>query len=398
MLLYAVNYDPDGASATLIHLKRKGYSGIYHEFLDWLKKKTILYPKDPALETRLNENLFFNYFYSIAKDIESDKYLALTSRSPRYYVSGAFWERDCFLWSLPAIKLVYPQLYQHLAREMILLHSKNPGDHAHYIDGTVLYPGFELDEAASYLILLDNLEDNFFDEAVIRVLEEVFERIEREHDPRTGLYKTFLLPSDDPAEYPLVTIDNVILWRGLQNLRDILLKKGKVKKAQLINQKIKNIHKGIHKYLVKEIEGKKIFLWSTDGKGNFRLYNDPPGSLGTLCFYRFVNKDDPVFKNTIDYYYSSQYPYYFKDARINELACDHHPHTPSGLGLCGSILNPLLSNVALKWLKNANMDYGLLAESFDKNSGEAKTGVGFASGCGYLAYSLHYVLIKEERE
>jgi len=394
----AVNYDPDGASAVLIHLRRKGYSGIYHEFLDWLKKKTITYPKDPALETRLNENLFFNYFYSIAKDMESDKYLALTSRSPRYYVSGAFWERDCFLWSLPAIRLVCPQLYQHLAREMILMHSKNPGDHAHYIDGTVLYPGFELDEAASYFILLGNLEDHFFDEALTRALEEVFERIEREYDSRTGLYKTFLLPSDDPTEYPLVTIDNVILWRGLQNLRGILLKKGKTKKAQLINQRIENIHKGIHKYLIKEIEGKKIFLWSTDGKGNFRLYNDPPGSLGTLCFYRFVDKDDPIFKNTIDYYYSSLYPYYFKDARINELACDHHPHTPSGLGLCGSILNPLLSNVALKWLRNANMDYGLLSESFDKDSGEAKTGVGFASGCGYLAYSLHHALIKEGKE
>jgi len=52
----AVNYDPDGASTTLIHLKRKGYSGIYNEFLEWLKKKTIPYPKDPVLETRLNEN------------------------------------------------------------------------------------------------------------------------------------------------------------------------------------------------------------------------------------------------------------------------------------------------------------------------------------------------------
>jgi hypothetical protein len=394
----AVNYDPDGASATLIHLRRKGYDRIYQEFMGWLKQKAIPYPEDFILETRLNENLFFNYFYSVAKDMESDKYLALTSRSPRYYVSGAFWERDCFLWSLPAIKLVCPQLYQHLVREMILMHSKNPGDHAHYIDGTVLYPGFELDEAASYFILLDKLEDYLFDGKLIGALEEVFERIEREYDHQTGLYKTFLLPSDDPAEYPFVTIDNVILWRGLQNFRDILLKKRKIKKAQLINQKIKNIHKGIYKYLVKEVEEKKIFLWSTDGKENFRLYNDPPGSLGTLCFYRFVDKDNPIFKNTIDYYYSSCNPYYFEDARINELACDHHPHTPSGLGLCGSILNPLLSNVALKWLKKANMDYGLLAESFDKDSGEAKTGVGFASGCGYLAYSLHYVLIKEGRE
>jgi len=53
----AVNYDPDGASTTLIHLKRKGYSGIYNEFLEWLKKKTIPYPKDPVLETRLNAPL-----------------------------------------------------------------------------------------------------------------------------------------------------------------------------------------------------------------------------------------------------------------------------------------------------------------------------------------------------
>ncbi|MEA1940176.1 MAG: glycoside hydrolase family 125 protein [Candidatus Caldatribacteriota bacterium] len=394
----ALNYDSDGASATLIHLKRKGYDRIYREFIEWLKQKTISCPGDPILETRLNENLFFSYFYSIAKDMESDRYLALTSRSPRYYVSGAFWERDCFLWSFPAVRLVCPQLYQHLAREMILMHSKNPGDHAHYIDGTVLYPGFELDEAAAYFILSGNLEDCLLDERLVKALEKIFQRIEREYDPQTGLYKTFLLPSDDPAEYPLVTIDNVILWRGLQNWKEILSGKGEIKRAQFVKQRIDGIHKGIYKYLIREIDGKNMFLWSADGKGNFRLYNDPPGSLGNLCFYGFVNKEDLIFKDTMDYYYSSSYSYYFEDAKINEPACDHHPRTPSGLGLCGSILNPLLRNRALNWLKKANMDYGLLAESFDKDSGEARTGVGFASGCGYLAYSLYHALIKEERE
>lgn len=394
----AINYDQDGASATLIHLKRKGYEKIYREFIDWLEQKTIPYPKDPTLETRLNENLFFNYFYSVARDMESDKYLALTSRSPRYYVSGAFWERDAFLWSFPAIRLVCSELHQHLAREMILLHSKNPGDHAHYIDGTVLYPGFELDEAAGYFILLGSLEDSLINEILINALEKVLKRIEREYDSQTGLYKTFLLPSDDPAEYPFVLIDNVILWRGLQHFKEVLLKKGKTEKIKFIEQKIENIYKGIYKYMVRKIDGKKMFLWSTDGKGNFRLYNDPAGSLGTLCFYRFVNKDNPIFQNTINYYYSSQYPYCFKNAEINELACDHYPRTPSGLGLCGSILNPLLQDKALRWLKKADMDYGLLAESFDKNSGEAKTGVGFASGCGYLAYSLYHALIKENNQ
>jgi hypothetical protein len=43
------------------------------------------------------------------------------------------------------------------------------------------------------------------------------------------------------------------------------------------------------------------------------------------------------------------------------------------------LLNPLKREEALFWLKNANMDYGLLAESFDKDTGKAKTGVGFAT-------------------
>ena len=392
----SVNYDQDGASATLIHLKRKGYRAIYREFIDWLKQKTIPFPEDPMLEARLNENLFFNYFFSIARDLDSDKYLALTSRSPRYYVSGAFWERDAFLWSFPAIGLICPRLFQHLAQKMIIMHSINAGDHAHYIDGTVLYPGFELDEAASYFILIGSMKDSFVDERLIKALKKVFARIEEEFDSQTGLYRTFLLPSDDPAEYPFVLFSNVILWRGLQNFKNVLVKKNDTKEAGLVEQKIESIYKGIYRYLVKEINGKKMFLWSADGKGNFRLYNDPAGNLGTLYFYHFVNKDDPIFQNTIHYYYSSQYRYFFKDAEIGELACDHHPHTLSGIGLCGTILNPLLRDKALNWLRKADMDYGLLSESFDKNTGEAKTGVGFASGCGYLAYSLYHVLLKEK--
>ncbi|GAB4114292.1 MAG: hypothetical protein Kow00103_07780 [Candidatus Caldatribacteriota bacterium] len=392
----SINFDSDGASATLIHLRRKGYKQIYQELIDWLKEKTIYYPQDLELEFRLNQNLFFNYFYSIAKDIENDRYLALTSRSPRYYVSGAFWERDSFLWSLPAIKLVNPSLYHHLLREMILLHSRNPGDHAHYLDGTVLYPGFELDGAASYFIYLNNLhEDDYSDSTLIKVLEQVWERIEREYDPLTGLYRTFLLPSDDPALYPLVTIDNVILWKGFQNLRNLYVKRKETAKAQLLQERIAGITRGIGKFLTREIEGKAMFLWSADGKGNFRLYNDPPGNLGLLSFYGWVKPDEPIFKNTIDYYYSARYPYYQAKARIKELACDHHPHTPSGLGLCGSILNPLRRKEALRYLKIVSMDYGLLSESFDGNTGEAKTGVGFATGAGYLAYSLYQVLIKE---
>lgn len=389
----AFNSDPDGASTTLIHLRRKGYQEIYQEFVDWLKKKAVTYPEDYKLETILNENLFFNYFFSIGKDMESDSYVALTSRSPRYYVSGAFWERDSFLWSFPAIRLVDRKLHREISREMIIRHSKNAGDHAHYIDGTVLYPGFELDQAASYFILIENMEHDFFDEEILKSLYRVLERIEREYDPDTGLYKTFLLPSDDPSEYPLVTIDNVILRKGYKNFIKVLAAKGEWEKVNFIKKRIEGIHEGIFKYLTGEFNGKKMFLWSADGKGGFSLYNDPPGNIGLMYFYGFVEQGDPLFANTIEYYYSPKYRYYFENANIKELACDHHPNTPSGLGLCGSLLNPLKRQEALEWLKKADMDYGLLSESFDKDSGEAKTGVGFATGAGYLAYVLYNILL-----
>lgn len=232
------------------------------------------------LERILNENLFFNYFFAVGKDMESDRYIALTSRIPRYYVSGAFWERDSFLWSFPAIKIVDRELYSRLCRDMILMHAKNAGDHAHYIDGTVLYPGFELDEAASYFILLKDVQD--IDDDLLRALDTVFMRIEEEYDPETGLYGTFLMPSDDPSEFPLVTIDNVILWRGLQNLLGVYEKLSYTGRTDLVKKRIEGISQGIYKHLVKEVDGRSIFAWSGDGKGNHSLYNDPPGNLG-LC-------------------------------------------------------------------------------------------------------------------
>ncbi len=389
----AVNSDTDGASTTLIHLKRKGYQSIYKELHNWLNDRQVRYKSDEGLQETINTNLLFNYFFAIGKDMESDSYVALTSRSPRYYVSGAFWERDSFLWSFPAIRLIDKKLHKRLVRDMLLMHYKNAGDHAHYIDGTVLYPGFELDEAASYFTLLDYI--NEYDRDILHAVDAVFERIEREYSSKMGLYRTFLLPSDDPAEHPYVTIDNAILWNGLKKLADFYIRAGKEENIDILEKRIEGIKRGIEKYLIKEIQGKLIYIWSTDEAGAYRLYNDPPGNLGLLHYYGFVDKTDEVFKNTIDYYYSKEYLYFSEAAKIKELACDHHPETPSGLGLCGSILNPLKHEEAIGWLKQAPMDHGLLCESFDWNTGEARTGVGFATGSGYLAFALYHTLIGE---
>jgi hypothetical protein len=384
----SMNSEGDGASTTLIHLKRKGYTEIYNETVHSLENK-IIDINNNKIKDVLNQNLIFNYFFSSSKDFFTDQLVTMTSRSPRYYVSGAFWERDFFLWSLKGIKICDREYHKKLYREMVIRHSINPGDHAHYIDGTVLYPGFELDEAASYFVDLD-FEEGFFDKDIVNSFDRIVERIEREKDEYMGLYKTFLFPSDDPAlDQQFVLIDNAILLKGYRNLRNLYKKLGK--ETITLEQGIKDLEENLPKF-IKRVDGKEIYVWSLNKKGDYMLYNDPPGNLGTLVYYGFTLKDDPIFINTINYYYSVKYKYFDKDSNFKELACDHHPNTPSGLGLCGSLLNPLMAKDALDIALNANMDGGLLAESFDKNTGDAKTGTGFATGSGYLAYALHHAI------
>lgn len=381
-LYLALNAGPDGASTTLIHLRRKGFNRIYQEFTCFLKERLVPV-KEKEIERILNQNLLFNYFFSTSADFYSDRLVAMTSRSKRYYVSGAFWERDCFLWSLPAIKLCDTGFYRELYRELLFTHYRNAGEHAHYIDGTVLYPGFELDEACSYFIHMD-FSDSFFDNEVLKAFDYIVGRIEKEFDREMGLYRTFLLPSDDPAEYEFVLFDNVLLVKGYQNLSSVYRRLEKP--VDFLEDRIRTVKKNIPRF-IKEVDGRKIYAWSIDKEGNFRLYNDPPGNLGTLVFYGLPL--DEIFKNTIEYYYSPRYKYYDQSSRFKELACDHHPATPSGLGLCGSLLNPLRKDEALSIVKNAPLDNGILCESFDKNTGEARTGAGFATGAGYLAFALY---------
>lgn len=383
----ALNADTDGASTTLIHLKRKGLNQIFLEWEQWLGYRIKQIPHK-RIEKLFNENSLFNYFFSVSKDFYTDELVAMTSRSPRYYVSGAFWERDSFYWSFPAIKCIDPTFHLKLMREMILLHSINPGDHAHYIDGTVLYPGFELDEACSYFNDLD-FPVSFFDHEILTAFSNIIERIENEFDEDMGLYKTFLLPSDDPTEHPFVLFDNVLLLKGYKNLVKLYRR---VKKDTLVLEtKIAILEENLPKF-IRVIDGKSIYVWAVDKEKRYILYNDPPGNLGSLVFYGIPN--DEVFANTIAYYYSNNYKYYDSTAKFKELACDHHPNTSSGLGLCGSLLNPLYKEEALKILMEANLDHGLLCESFDKNTGEAKTGVGFGTGAGYLALALYESFIK----
>ena len=102
-----------------------------------------------------NTNLFFCIFFSIGVTLDTEEFVMVTSRSPRYYVSAAYWDRDSLLWSFPAIL----QADTALAKKMLLYvfgrQRRTIGVHSRFIDGTVLEPGFELDELMAPVLALE---------------------------------------------------------------------------------------------------------------------------------------------------------------------------------------------------------------------------------------------------
>lgn len=152
-LFFGVGYEEVAAVTSAKELLRQGFDALYARTADWLAARERQLA-DPALQTLLNTNLFFAFFYASGRCVDTEELCLMTSRSPRYYVSAAYWDRDSLLWAFPAI-LTADAAY---AREILLYvftrQARNIGTHSRYIDGTVLEPGFELDELCAPVIAL----------------------------------------------------------------------------------------------------------------------------------------------------------------------------------------------------------------------------------------------------
>ena len=394
----SINLEEDGAATTNIDLRRHGAKYLLDHTKKWL---SIRYLKvvEPAFEAMINQNLFFSYFYSTARSLEDDQLVSLTSRSPRYYVSAAFWGRDALLWSLPAIMLVDSNYARKLLLAIYKRHIRHAGEHAHYLSGAVLYPGFELDQLAAYVIALQHYldftgETNLIKEKLIREgLTVIADRALDRFDPECGLYSSFLDPSDDPVEYPYLTFSNALLQTAFVTL-------GKLQSLNLFEHRsdfsvlAQALEKAIYEHCTVQGPDGLIFTWSVDGKGKFSLYDNPPGSLQLLAYYRFCTAKNRIFLNTVRWIRSTNNPYYRLGGNFEE-AGSVHCINPWPLGAVNDLW---ACNVgALDFLKRVKMDNGFFCETIDPESGEVSTGAAFASAAGFLAFSLYHNLTTNNR-
>ena len=383
-VFFGLGYEEVAAATSAKEMLRQGFDVVYARTDAWLaaRERPIA---DVKLHSILNTNLFFAFFYASGRSLDTEELCLMTSRSPRYYVSAAYWDRDSLLWAFPAILMADAVYAREILTYVYTRQARNFAVHSRYIDGTVLEPGFELDELCAPVVALWRYVQATGDEAFAQEpfvqsgLQHILRTLEAKRHPQVELYETFLQPTDDLRRYPYLTYDNALAAYALRGLAVLLRKPELLARAFAVRE-------AVYRHCVQEKDGKRFFAWSVDLLGGYDVYDEPPGSLQLLPFYGFCEPTDMVWLQTLAIIRDRSYAYSFADAPIAEIGCKHAPH-PWVLSMCNSLLCGY-ADTALQHLRLTEMDNGVACESVHEDTGVCVTGEAFATCAGFLAYSL----------
>jgi meiotically up-regulated gene 157 (Mug157) protein len=315
----------------------------------------------------------------------------MTSRSNRYYVSAAYWDRDALLWSFPAL------LDSDLSRAREALdyalgtQARNIGIHSRFIDGVVLEDGFELDELVAPIVALASYLDKTHDMAMFErhraVIATLLERLRAERDPATGLYATFQDAQDEYLRKPFSIYDNVLAWRALSDLAAIAAREHRTRERDSLKAEAAKLKAAIHRYGVLDGApgaGGSIFAANVNATGG-DFIDVPPGSLMKLPGLGFTSEDNPLFRRTYAWLHSTNHAYSYADQPYGLPGSYRLPFTTSWevadhLRLKGGRAK------ALKILKESPWDGGIITEGIKPDTGNPdRDGRAFATAAGYVA-------------
>ena len=363
--------------------------------LRWLEARACRFA-DEALTGLYNLNLFFCIFFSTGVTLDSEELVLVTSRSPRYYVSAAYWDRDSLLWSFPAVLDADPALARRMLEYAFGRQRRNFGVHSRLIDGTVLEPGFELDELMAPVLALERYTDATGDRSLLeegdvkKGVRSVLEKLAQRRHPDLALYSTFLQPTDDERVYPYLTYDNVLVWRALRALARLYPEHGG------LAERAAAVREAIRTHCVKTRDQKPYYAWSVDLEGHWDVYDEPPGSLLLLPWLGFCEQDDETWHNTVGMICAPEYAYSFAGHPIPMIGCPHAPH-PWLLSIANSLLCGRRDK-CLEILRDIRMDNGIACESVHEDTGECTTGEAFATCAGFLCHAIKAAFAGEKGE
>jgi hypothetical protein len=384
---------PHNAKALRELLDRHGADEMIRQTADWCRKRTRTTGK-ADLDLLMNRNFLFTAMYAWGKTIDTEQTVGVTSRSPRYYVSAAYWDRDAMLWSFPGLLDVDKDLAREALQYALTVQLRNTGVHSRFIDGVVLEDGFELDEGVAPIIALAEYvrqtNDNAFLVAHKDAVVALRDLLQTRFDPVTGMYSSLQDSQDEYQKQPFLTYDNALVWRSLQDLSMLFERLKDPATAKDLAIKADALHKAVLKYSVSSgAPGATgaVFASSTDGKNS--TYADiPPGSLMKLPTLGFVPENDPVFARTYEYLHSKNYRYSYSDQPYG-LPGSYRLAFTTSWTVADHLMLTSGKEQALKILRASDWDGGIITEGVDpKTAVLDHDGRAFATAAGYVAHAI----------
>ena len=374
--------EADGASLANMDMRRR--SGAMFKKTTALLEKRHRHIPDSVLEQRLNLNLNFCYYFSMGYPLDDNELMLMTSKSSRYYVSGAYWSRDSMLWAFPAILRVNEDMALEMLLAAFTTYLKNSAHHALYLNGANLYPGFELDELVAPLIALERYVKIAGDREILHMpkirkgAEFILNELGRWYDLETGLYRTELNPSDDPVSAPCLIYNNVLVLDALRFFNGHFGN---------LESKVAELEKALREQAVTDAKDGEIYAWAIGGEET-EVYDDPPGSLLIMPYYGWPNREDEVYKNTVKYFFSNANEYFSSSGALMGQGCEHAP-SPWPMSICNLLLARAFDReTLLDSLRAMSMDNGLACETVHAKTGVLNTGAAFATFAGFYANAI----------
>ena len=343
----------------------------------------------------MNRNFLFTELYAWGRTIDTEQLVGVTSRSPRYYVSAAYWDRDAMLWSFPALLDIDPPMAREALEYALTTQLRNTGTHSRFIDGVVLEDGFQLDEAAAPILALAAYEkrtnDTAFLSAHSAALAMLSDRLQSRFDPATGLYSSLQDAQDEFQKLPFITYDNALVWRAFTDLADLNKRLNDLKASQEMTTRAASLHAAILNHCV-----------STSRTQLRAAPSSPPPPMARTT-------SSPTFRPALSSSFppsaSSLNPIRPSCARIS--GCTRRTtSTPTPTSLTdfpeataspsqphgASPTNLLLTagrDQSLKILRASNWDGGIITEGVDPATARMdQAGRAFATAAGYIAHAI----------
>jgi hypothetical protein len=381
------------ARALREQIDRNGAEAMIDQTAAWLSKRTRT-TGQPDLDLLMNRNFLFTELYAWGRTIDTEQLVGVTSRSPRYYVSAAYWDRDAMLWSFPGLLDIDPPMARDALEYALTTQLRNTGTHSRFIDGVVLEDGFQLDEAAAPILALAAYIKRTNDTSLLSehqpALTLLRDRLLGRLDSTTGLYSSLQDSQDEFQKLPFLTYDNALTWRAFTDLADIYKRLNNLNESQEMTKRAAALHEAILAHCVSAPtanSGDPIFASATDGK-NYVFTDIPPGSLFKLPILGFIPESDPTFVRTWKWLHSSNYPYSYANQPYGLPGSYRVPFTTSW-----SIADSLLLNAgrdkALKILRASSWDGGIITEGVAPATARMdQAGRAFATAAGYVAHAI----------